>query len=169
MNQKDEIAFEILRSIRKILRKVSEYSRHLSREVGLTVPQLLCLRTIGQQQSQSGEATVVSISQAVQLTPATVSRILDRLEKQALVARERRSTDRRKVSVTLTDAGARLFEDLPRPLHDEFLDRLQKLAKADRLALLDALSRIVDLMEAGDVDASPMLVSGVDVKRSGAD
>ena len=36
----------LLRAIRRIVRQVSEHSRHLHAEVGLTVPQLLCLRAI---------------------------------------------------------------------------------------------------------------------------
>ena len=46
-DQDKEIAHEVLRSIRQIVRRISEYSRQLSREVGLTVPQLMCLKAIG--------------------------------------------------------------------------------------------------------------------------
>ncbi len=43
-----EIAHEVLRTIRQIVRKISEHSKSLYREVGLTVPQLMCLKAIGE-------------------------------------------------------------------------------------------------------------------------
>ncbi|HSG70094.1 MAG TPA: hypothetical protein VLA12_06745, partial [Planctomycetaceae bacterium] len=44
----DEVAFEILRSIRRILRKTSQHSRQLTRQSGLSVTQLLCLKAISE-------------------------------------------------------------------------------------------------------------------------
>lgn len=159
----DEAAFEILRSIRRILRKVSEHSRRLSRQSGLTVPQLLCLRAIGEIDGNQ-EATVASISQAVQLSPPTVSRILDRLEDAGYIVRERRSGDRRKVCLSLTPAGEELIQRQPAPLHEEFLARLASLQHDERALLRRSLEQIVELMEAADIDAAPILAPG-DVKQ----
>ncbi|GMV41837.1 MAG: MarR family transcriptional regulator [Myxococcales bacterium] len=150
-------SYEILRSIRRIIRKVSDHSRMMSREVGLTVPQLLCLKAVGD--AQEDEVTPALVSQRVHLSPATVSGILDRLERDGLVVRERRSRDRRKVCLSMTPRGAELFTHLPTPLQDAFLRRLSRLDATERVALLDALQRVVDLMEAGDIDASPILTT----------
>lgn len=161
-------AFEILRSIRRVLRKVSEHSRHLSRVAGLTVPQLLCLRAVGELGSD-GEVTVASIGRQVHLSPPTVSRILDRLEEAGYVLRKPGSGDRRKLSVVLTASGQRKFRSLPAPLHDEFLSRLDRLEAGERSQLRQSLARIVDLMEATDIDAAPILTPIIDIKQPTAE
>jgi DNA-binding MarR family transcriptional regulator len=156
-----DIAFEILRSIRRILRQVSMHSRELSRSAGLTVPQLLCVRAIGR---GTGEVSAADVSREVHLSAATVSRILDRLERDGLVRRERTSSDRRKVCLTLTDTGRERLAKVPLPLQDRFLDRVRTLPPAERDMLLRSLEQIVNLMEADDLDASPVLTPGHEVE-----
>lgn len=160
----DDIAYQILRSIRKILRKTSEHSRQLLQAAGLTVPQMLCLRAIAN--SPEIDATLVSISRIVGLSNPTVSRILDRLEHAGYISRERGSSDRRKMYLQVTPAGRQRLDSLPPPLQDEFLARVQKLSQAKRRTLLQSLEEIVDLMEAGDLEAAPILVPGIDVKET---
>lgn len=153
----DGNSYEILRSIRRIIRRVSDHSRLMSKEVGLTVPQLLCLKSIGD--AVEDEITPVLVSQRVHLSPATVSGILDRLERDSLLIRERRSKDRRKVCLSLTDRGKELYGNLPTPLQESFLRRLGGLDEAGRQGLLSALQQVVDLMEAGDIEAYPILIT----------
>lgn len=145
-----------MRALRRILRKISQHSRQLFREAGLTVPQLLCLRVIGEAEPAS-EVTASMVSESVQLSPPTVSRILDRLEKRQLILRERRSTDRRKVCLSLTAAGRQKVDELPTPLQEEFVARMQSLTLEEQSHLLGTLERIVEMMEATDVDAAPVL------------
>ena len=158
----DELAEDVLRSIRRIVRRVSEHSRVLSREAGLTVPQLLCLKAIGSRDGQ--EVTVNMVGAEVQLSPATVSRIVDRLERGGLVLRERTAKVRRKVCLSLTPAGLERFQTLPKPLQVRFVERLGKLDPRRAEQLLDALHKVVELMEADELDASPMLTPGEDLK-----
>lgn len=148
----------ILRALRRIMRKTSEHSRQVARDTGLSVPQSLCLRTIGDAKPKE-EVTVVRVAEAVQLAPATVSRLLDRLEEAQLIVRERRSQDRRKVCLRLTPAGRARLRKLPPPLQHEFSSRLQGLSQRKQDELLDALESIVELMEAVELDAAPMLAS----------
>lgn len=156
----DRVAYEILRSIRKILRKTAEHSRQISRESGLSVAQLLCLRAI----ADADEATVAMVSQSVQLSPPTVSRILDRLFHSGLIERQRPSADRRKLCHFLTEKGRRQLAKLPTPLHDKFLQRLKTLDDGHQDQLLQSLNQLVEMLEASDVDASPMLTTETDAK-----
>lgn len=156
-------ADQILRTIRQMIRRISEHSRYLSRNVGLTMPQLVCLKAIGQLEERGSElASVAQIAKEVQLSPATVSRIIDRLVKANLVTRERSDKDRRKVRLTLTTAGLERYEALPMPLQERFVTRLAELPDAERIQLLDSLRRVADLMDAGDLDAAPLLAPGAE-------
>lgn len=162
MAQNDSPGFQILRAIRRILRRTSEHSRTVGRTGGVSVPQMLCLKAIADL-SHNSEVTVAQVASSVHLSAATVSRILDRLEKSGFVLRERRSTDRRKVCLSLTDLGRQRLDALPAPLHEQFLKRLEALPEVERQELLRALQKIVELMDASGLDASPVLISELDV------
>lgn len=165
MKNEDRVSYEILRSLRKILRKTAQHSRQIARDTGLSVPQLLCLRAIADAGSK-GEVTGATVSEAVQLSAPTVSRILDRLENAGLILRERRSKDRRKVCLSLTKDARKQLKNLPTPLHEQFLSRLTSLDQKHQELLLQSLNQLVDMMEAADVEAAPMLTTGTDAHAS---
>lgn len=155
----DPIAQDILRSIRQLVRGISIHSKALQRNVGLTVPQLVCLRAIEKREHDAAEISVAAVSEAVQLSTATVSRILERLTSSGLVARERNQLDRRKVTLSLTKAGRARLAQVPPPLQETFLERLSELSLAERKHLLASLRCLVELMNAGEIDAAPLLVA----------
>lgn len=163
VNPGQAIGFEILRELRRILRRVSRHSRELSVRVDLTVPQLICLKAV----AEIGEerTTVSEIAKTVSLSPATVSRIVDKLVRKELVERHRWKSDRRKVYVELTAAGLERYLALPAPLDERFLARLAEMPEKECSALLHSLERIVTLMDAKDEDAAPILVEGVHVEE----
>lgn len=156
-----EVAYEVLRSIRQIMRRVAAHSWQMSSQVGLTVPQLMCLKAIGEfEDLKVSEITVAAVADRVRLSPATVSRIIDRLVRMELVLRERKAKDRRKVCLSLTTQGLERFQHLPTPLQERFVERLLALPESERENLLASLRRISDLMDAGEIDAAPMLYPG---------
>lgn len=160
--ENDSEGDEILKALRRILRRVALHSRQLLKETGLTLPQVLCLRALGEM--EGGQATQVELSRALQLTQPTVTGIIDRLERAGLVKRERSTADRRKIGVSLTAAGRERLHSLPTPLQEEFLARFVQLPAAERRSLLQGLTRVVELMEAQAVDAAPMLLPDAEVK-----
>lgn len=162
MEEERDIAHEVLRSIRQIVRRISEHSRRLSSEAGLTVPQLMCLKAIGELEDGREDITVRLVGSQVHLSAATVSRIIDRLVRSGLVTRDRSAQDRRKVCLSLTPAGLEKYQTLPAPLQEEFVERLMDLTEDERVALLDSLRRITTLMDATELDAAPMLTPGDD-------
>ena len=155
-------AEEILRAIRRIVQSTTLHSKRIYRDSGLTVPQLLCLRAIAA--AKSLEVTPAQIARQVQLSPATVTGILDRLERYGLILRERLKHDRRKVGLQLTEQGRARLAAQPAPLQERFLRRLERLEPSERQQLLGALRQVVDMMEAADLDASPILATG-DVQK----
>ncbi len=146
---------EILRSLRRITRAIDLYSRQLAGTYGLTGPQLVCLRVI-----QRAPVTPSQLAKDVDLSQATVTGIIDRLEAHQLVARQRNADDRRRVTVSLTEAGKALVEKAPSPLHDRFLDRLRQLPDAERKQIHDTLAQVVGMMGAEDLDAAALLTTG---------
>lgn len=156
-NQSDgQIEQDVLRSLRRIIQAVDLYSRKLASQHGLTGPQLVCLREI----RRHGPMNPGFLARSVSLTPPTVSGILDRLEARGLLTRQRRNRDKRQVLVRLTEEGERVLGQTPLPLQELFTRRLGALPEGRRMAIAKALQQVVELMEAEDIDAAPLLARG---------
>ena len=144
---------QILRSIRRIMRSVDTYSRKLRTQCKLTVPQLVCLGTV----ADHGPLTVSEIAHRVFLSPSTVVGILDRLESRRLITRQRDTIDRRAVNIKITAAGSKVIAEAPSALQDGLHQALRGLPMLEQATIALSLKRVVDLMEAGHLDAAPIL------------
>ena len=146
----------ILQSLRQIIRGVDLYSRKLYGAHRVTGPQLLALDVL----RDAGPLSPAALSRQMHVSPSTVTGIADRLEARELIARRRDQADRRVVRLHLTDEGRRLLLSAPSPLQDRLLRELHRLPELERTAIAMSLQRIVDLMEAEDIDAAPILADG---------
>jgi DNA-binding MarR family transcriptional regulator len=146
-----ELGYRAMRSIRQIIHHVSSHSRLMSRDSGLTVPQLLCIRAI---HVSASPMNVAAVSEAVHISRPTVSGVVDRLVRAGLVERTRSPQDRRQVQLSLTDAGRMKMAEMPKPLQSGFLDRLGALDEQEQERLLSALEQLAAMMVAPDVDGS---------------
>lgn len=146
----------IVASIRRIVRAIDLHSRRLVEQHGLTAPQLATLEAV----QRLGDPTVGALARAVHLSQPTVSGIVDRLERQGLVRRERSTADRRAVVVRLAPPGKRALDEAPSLLQDTFRRNLTRLADWEQTSLLAALQRIAAMMDAESLDASPYFETG---------
>jgi DNA-binding MarR family transcriptional regulator len=145
---------EVLVALRRIMRAVDIRSRQLSRASGLTGPQLILLRTL---EAHSGSMPIGNLAKEIQLSQATTTDIVDRLERRGYVSRARSVDDRRRVLVTLLPEGARLAGQSPTPLQQDFVDRFQRLSDWEQTQILSTLQRLGQMMDAQGIDAAPML------------
>jgi DNA-binding MarR family transcriptional regulator len=150
-----EIYDQVLVSLRQIIRAIDLHSKKLERESGLTGPQLLVMQLI----ATHGEMTSGVIAKEVSLSQATVTSILDRLERKALLVRERSTTDKRKVMVSLTEAGGKAIEKAPALMQESFIRAFNQLEDWEQSLILSSLQRVADMMNATDLDAAPLLDS----------
>jgi len=153
-NRRHEI--EILTSLRRIIRAVDIHSRKLKTAHDLTAPQLVCLLTV----AERGPVTATELARSVHLSASTLVGILDRLEAKSLIRRARGSDDRRVVHVEATPRGRSVSRRAPSPLQDGLASALRRLPRGEQATIADSLSRIVDLMEARDIEAAPILDTG---------
>lgn len=147
---------ELLVSLRKVIRAIDLYSKKLNKDSGLTAPQLFVLQEI----SAHDGVMVKDIASSINLSSATVTNILDRLEVRALVIRERSKVDKRKVGLYLTELGTKTLENAPKPLQEHFIDRFEKLEEWEQTQLVATMQRIATMMDAENIDAAPMLEVG---------
>ncbi len=147
---------QVLVALRRVIRATDLHSKRLSKNAGLTAPQLLIMRTI----RDLGQVTIGTIADKVSLSQATVTTILDRLEHRKLVYRVRSTSDKRKVHAHLTDDGAALLASAPQPLQEEFIQKFQNLHEWEQSMIVASLQRVANMMDADEIDASPVLDLG---------
>lgn len=147
---------QILQSLRRIMRAVDLHSKQLSRKYDITTPQLVCLLTI----VENKVITVAALARKIHLSPSTVVGILDRLEHKKLISRKRDTQDRRLVKIKPTTKGKEYAKSAPSPLQDRLLGALSGLSDLEQAAISLSLAKIVELMEAEEIDASPLLAAG---------
>ena len=147
---------EVLVALRRVIRATDMHSRYLSKTTGMTAPQILLMQAI---QRLEG-ATIGELASEISLSQATVTSILDRLEKRELVYRKRSTEDKRKVHAYLTDTGAEVLRDAPSPLQDQFANQFSRLQAWEQTMIISALQRVAQMMDAEDIDASPVLDVG---------
>jgi DNA-binding MarR family transcriptional regulator len=147
---------QVLTSIRRVIRATDLHSKRLAKTSGLTAPQILLLQAIRKLE----DSTIGQLANEVSLSQATVTNILDRLEKRELVKRERSTVDKRKVHAHLTERGEVALTEAPTPLQDQFARQFNDLEEWEQTMIICALQRVASMMGAEHIDASPVLDVG---------
>jgi DNA-binding MarR family transcriptional regulator len=154
---------EVLVALRRVIRATDLHSKHLAKTTGLTAPQILLMQTI----RDKGQVTIGELANKVSLSQATVTSILDRLEKREMVYRERSKEDKRKVHAYLTDQASDILKEAPIPLQEHFARQFGDLLEWEQTMIISSLQRVAQMMDAQDIDAAPVLDLGV-LDRQGA-
>ncbi len=147
----------VLIALRRVIRATDLHSKQLVKTSGLTTPQILLLHSI----RDKGEATIGELANNISLSQATVTSILDRLEKRGFIYRERSEQDRRKVHAYLTDIGEETLKKAPKLLQESFIRQFRDLHDWEQTMIIASLERIALMMDAEHIDASPVLETGM--------
>lgn len=113
--------------------------RHAPGRRGLTPSQYNVLRIL--RGSHPDALTCGDISDRLVTPGPDVTRLLDRLEEQGWVARDRDLGDRRVVRSRITEEGLRFLGELDSPVEDWLADRLGHLDMAEHEELVRLLDR----------------------------
>jgi len=158
-----EISDNVLIALRKIIQAIDLNSKKLVKQVGLTGPQLVILQEI----SRLGTVSVGEVAKNVSLSQGTVTGILERMEKRGLVFRQRSSQDKRRVMVNITETGKKLLINAPPIMQENFLEKFNQLQDWEKTMILSTLQRLVGMMDARTISASPFLSAApIEVKTS---
>ncbi|WP_128896165.1 MarR family winged helix-turn-helix transcriptional regulator [Longirhabdus pacifica] len=104
-------------------------------EVKLTMQQFTILNDL----ASLGPITISQLAERMQVNPATISPMIDRLEKQHWVSRGRLSKDKRIVYVILTDSGKQVFTTID----EKWKKNLEKHLQSIPLHTIEALTHDV--------------------------
>lgn len=149
MSDQFDVSFDVLATLREIIRAMDLHSKQLYKRYGLTTPQLVCLKLIDGHDSisVSGVAKLASLSQA------TVTSIIDRLESKEYVKRIRSESDKRKVILETTEKTKEKLKDNPSVLPEEFLNKFHQLMDWEQSLILSSLQRISAMMNVEELES----------------
>jgi DNA-binding MarR family transcriptional regulator len=146
---------EILIKLRKIIRSINLESKKIEKELGISIPQLLVLQYLSDQNDY--RAFAKDIKEYINLNASTVSGIISRLESKSLVAKLPKSNDKRATYIILTAKGADLLYKYPPTLQEKLSKRLKKLTPEQIEELDRNIELLTLIMDVEDMDAAPLL------------
>lgn len=103
-----------------------------AREHGLTGPQVSALKIL----EATGDLSLTELSERMSAKNSTITGIVDRMERDGLVVRERSSSDRRIVLIRATDKGRELARSVKVGAMELLTGALGSLGEKDRQELL---------------------------------
>jgi len=113
---------------------------------GLSLTELRVLKLL----SVNGPSPMARIAADLTVTPASMTGLVDRLEEEGFVTRERSSRDRRVVSVAITAKGSESFQR-GRALHRRLVEKtLRALSEDEAEELVRSLGKLSRAAEAED-------------------
>ncbi len=148
-------------ALRRILRATELYGRELKQASGVTAVQFRALQII----AEKGDATAKEISLRMRVSQATVTSLVDKLVREGMVVREKSEQDRRQTNIHITPRGQETLKEAPDPLQQRFVRKFAAMEDWEQAMLVSSLERVAAMLDAEDLDASPVLDSG-DIKRA---
>lgn len=141
----DEAKVEVDAIVETIIYLYTESRRltkQAARELGLTGPQLTVIKLL----ETFGDLSLSSLSERIRAQNSTVTGIIDRMEREGLVSRERSTSDRRVVYIRLTPKGSALAKSIevePMEIMRGVLGALNREDSRDLLRILGKLQKRV--------------------------
>lgn len=113
-------------------------TKGMASQFGLTGPQLTVIKLL----ESLGDLSLSSLSGRIKAQNSTVTGIIDRMEREGLVRRERSSSDRRVVFIRLTDKGQKLARQIQVEPLEIFRGALLDMSQGDQRDLLRILTKL---------------------------
>lgn len=113
-------------------------TKGMASQFGLTGPQLTIVKLL----ESLGDLSLSSLSERIRAQNSTVTGIIDRMEREGLVRRERSTSDRRVVFIRLSDKGQKLAREIEVEPLEIFRQALLALSASDQRDLLRILVKL---------------------------
>jgi DNA-binding MarR family transcriptional regulator len=133
---------EIIQSFRKILRTIDHFSGELKKQYNITGPQAGTLKII----AQNGPISLTDVCGRTFRHITTVGGIVDRLERDGYVIKERDTRDRRKVLLAATGKGKRLASSAPFAGPVRAMNALERLPTKEIVQIRESLETLVRIL-----------------------
>lgn len=149
-------------ALRRILRATELFSREIKQTSGVTAVQFRVMQII----AETGQSTAKTIAQRMRVSQGTVTSLVDKLVRDGMVLREKSMQDRRQTNIHITPKGTQTLIDAPDPLQQRFVRKFDAMEDWEQAMLVASLERVASMLDADEIDASPVLDTG-EIKHQG--
>lgn len=111
-------------------------------QYGITPVRYFLLKSL----SRGDNVPLSELSERMGCSCSNITGLVDRIEKDGLVVRERNGEDRRVIRLKITKEGKRFMEKLPDP-EKEFSSALNSLSKSEQKELVRLLTKLQEGLE----------------------
>lgn len=143
-------------ALRRILRATELHAKELAQSAGMTPVQLRVVQIV----AETGTSTGGAIARRMHVAPATITAMIDKLERAGHVARQRSDADRRQTIIALTDRGRDALKRAPDALQQRFASEFEALADWEQAMIVAVLERVATMLDAGDTERGAVLYPG---------
>jgi len=143
-------------ALRRILRATELFGREIQRSAGVTPVQFRVLQIV----AETGQTTAKTIAQRMHVSQGTVTSLVDKLVRDGMVHREKSTRDRRQTDIHITERGRRTIAEAPDPLQQRFVRKFEAMEDWEQAMLVASLERVAAMLDAEEIDASPVLDTG---------
>lgn len=145
-------------ALRRIIRATALYERDLAQAAGMTPATLRVLQILDGR--PGGTTTPKALAMQMGVAQATITALVDKLETAGQVIRQRSETDRRQTNVVITAPGRASVREAPDALQQRFVREFERMEDWEQAQLVASLERVAAMLDAEDIDASPVLTTG---------
>jgi DNA-binding MarR family transcriptional regulator len=129
---------QVLEAIIYLYTESRRITKELAKRADLTGPQLTVVKLL----EQVGDLSLSELSDKIRAQNSTVTGIIDRMEREGLVTRERSKEDRRVVHIRLTPKGRALAGEIPVEPMEIFKGALQSLSAQEMRDLMRIMTKV---------------------------
>jgi DNA-binding MarR family transcriptional regulator len=149
---------QLVKRSRQSFTRLARFINQLMREqLGcgpVTVQQCYTLEAL-----MDGPKSMKSLAAEVALHQSTLTRVVEKLEKQNLVQRRRLAHNQRSVEVQITEAGKQTYEFLDEASSQMISDLLDNIPGERQVKIVEAMEEVAALLNPGN-DAFQKLLKG---------
>ena len=132
--------------VERLLRTVSVIIKKRGREIladfGITPPQFSALLTL----IQNGDMTIGELGEKMYLACSTATDLVDRMERNGLVARKRDTNDRRVIRLRVLERGHQMLEEVMQARRRYLSGVLERVSSEETASMVVALDHLAELM-----------------------
>jgi DNA-binding MarR family transcriptional regulator len=134
----------IVWALRHIVTIIYHDSMEMARQYGVTGPQSLVIKCLHASEDPLSSA---ALSRLLNVTPANITGIIDRLEEKGLVGRTRKTDDRRIQLIGLTEQGREQARKLPDLIEEKLVRGMETLSSEEVGEIYKSIDTIIRIIE----------------------
>lgn len=129
--------------IRILVRDLGILEKEDANCCGITISQCHAIVEVG----RAEEISLNELAELLKLDKSTMSRTINNLVEQGMVARELHPKDRRYITIKLTDEGVKSFENIEEGMEKFYKNVFTAIPETKREQVLDSLKLLIEAVD----------------------